>query len=64
MVAVPNPLAYSEIVAYARNTGMDVEDTVALIQEMDTAWMLHTTERADRARQRQAAKQESEKKPQ
>jgi len=63
MMAIPNPLAYSEIVAYARTTGMDVEDTVVLVQEMDTVFLKHHTDRAERARQVQAAKQEAEKKP-
>ena len=50
MAGVPNPVAYSEIVAYARHAAMDVQDTVTVIQEMDTVWMVHTTERMNRAR--------------
>ncbi len=39
--AVPNPIAYSEIVVYARQHFMDVDELDSVIRELDLVWRVH-----------------------
>lgn len=58
MVAMPNPIAYSEIVAYARGTGLELDELVAVVQELDQVWLAHAMRRLDPPAQPKGKKKE------
>ena len=39
--AVPNPIAYSEVVVYARHHFMDGDELDAIVRELDLVWRAH-----------------------
>ena len=45
MSALPNPIAFSEIAAYARAYWMDLDETVQVIQMLDAVWRAETLKR-------------------
>lgn len=57
MTGIPNPLAVSEILAYARMRGLPALETLTLIQQLDRTWLelVHGTLRASMADRKQAS---------